>query len=109
MGTVGAQHEHGLIPIGEGNTVDPGPDMAKTAGRELHTRGEAEFGVARKLGVGLAVVKEVLIGNMPLHRGNKVLGRNTVSYGNRVSSAWPRALSRLVRTCLVEQNRDIVI
>ena len=55
--------------------------MTKTSGRELHTRREAKLRVSRELRVGLAVVKEVLPREMSLERGDKVLGRNTVTCG----------------------------
>ena len=53
--------------------------MTETTGRELHARRETEFRVSRELGVSLAVVQEVLEGNVPLEGGYEVLGRNSVT------------------------------
>ena len=46
---IGSKDEHGLVTIGQGNTVHEWPYMTKAAGRELHTWSEAELGVTRKL------------------------------------------------------------
>ena len=81
LGAVGSKEEHGLVAIGQGDTVHERPDVTKTSGRELHTGREAKLRMSWEFRVGLAVVKEVLPRKMALERGDKVLGRNTVTCG----------------------------
>lgn len=78
--TIRAEQEHGLVPVGKRDTVNPRPDVSKAAGGELHTGREAELGVARELRVRLPVVEQVLVGDGALHCGKEILGSHAVSY-----------------------------
>ena len=79
LGAVGTKHEHGLIPIGQRDTVHERPYMPKAAGGELHTRREAELRVTRELGVGFTVVEEVLPREVSLKSRDEILGCDTVA------------------------------
>ena len=79
LGAVGAEHEHGLVLIGQRDAVHERPDVSEAAGRELHTGREAELGVAGELRVRGAVVEEVLERNMPFNCRDQILGRDTVT------------------------------
>ncbi len=54
--------------------------MTETAGGELDSGGETEFGVAWELGVGFTIMKEVLCGDMTLDGSDEVLCSDTVAY-----------------------------
>ena len=53
--------------------------MTKTSRRELYARRETELRVSWEFGVGLAVVEEVLEGEVALERGDEVLRRDAVA------------------------------
>lgn len=54
--------------------------MTKTTGRELHTRRETELRMPWELGVGLAVVEEMLEGDVSLEGSYEILSRNSMTW-----------------------------
>ena len=54
--------------------------MSQAARGEFYSGSEAKFWVTRKLGVGFAIVKEMLRGHGALEDGEDILGRNTVTW-----------------------------
>lgn len=89
LGSIGTQTEDCLLPVRQGDAVDQGPHVAETPRREANTWSETQLGVAGKLGLRLAVVKQLLHGKVTVQGGDEVLGCDTVA-------------------SLVEQNVDIL-
>jgi len=67
--SVGTQAEDGFVTVGQGNTVNHGPHVSKTSGREFDSGSQTQLGVTGKLGVGSAVVEKVVGGNVTLEGG----------------------------------------
>jgi hypothetical protein len=53
--------------------------VSKTPGREFDSGSQTQLGVTRKLGMGFAVVEEVVYWNRSFESGKQVLGSNTVT------------------------------
>jgi len=67
--SIGTQAKDDLVTIGQSDTVNHGPHVPKTPGREFDSGGQTQLGVTGKLGVGGAVVEEVLGSNGSLEGG----------------------------------------
>lgn len=79
LGAVGTQDENSLVPIGECDTVDPGPDVPKTARREPNTRRETEFRVSWEFRVRFTIVEQMFEGDVSFDGGDEVLSSNTMA------------------------------
>ena len=77
--SIRSQAEDGLVTVGQGNTVNHRPHVSKTSGGEFDPRGQTQLGVTGKLGVGSAVVEQVVGGNGSLEGGEQVLGSNAMT------------------------------
>ena len=80
LGAIRAEQEHRLVPVGECDAVDEGPQVAETAGGELNSGSETKLRVTGQFGVGFAIMEEMLCGDMTFNRSDEILCRNTVSY-----------------------------
>ena len=80
LGAIRAEQEHRLVPVGECDAVDEGPQVAETAGGELDSGSETKLRVTGQFGVGFAIMEEMLCGDMTFDRSDEILCRNTVSY-----------------------------
>ena len=79
LGTIRPQHKDDLVLIGKRDTIDERPHVTQTARRELDSWGQAKLGVARELGVSLAVVEQLLEWDEALQCGYQILGSDTVT------------------------------
>ena len=83
--------------------------MAKAARGELDAGGEPELRVARELRVRLAIVEEVLPGDVALQRGDEVLSRDTVSWERISASCMPYHGCGAALTGFVEEDRHVLV
>ena len=77
--SIRTQAEDDLVTVGQSDTVDHGPHVSKTSGREFDPGGQTQFGMTGELRIGSTVVEEVLGGDSSLEGGEQVLGSNTVT------------------------------
>ena len=78
---IGAKTVDGLVAIGKRDTIDQGPQMPETAGREFDARGESELRVTGKFRVGRAILQEVFCGEVALQRCEEILCRDAMAWG----------------------------
>jgi hypothetical protein len=81
--TIGAKTKDDFVPVGEGDTVHMWPHVPETTRRELDTWSEAEFRVARKLGICFAVVQKMFWRKVVFQSREEVLRRDTVTCWSR--------------------------